>query len=164
MPDRGGGSRRHGGRQCGGKDEAAGKAADEIDQRMASGDIATDDTKGLAQRPLDQGDAVHQPLAFGHAAAARSIHAHGMDLVDVGHRAMLVAHIEDFLDRRDIAIHRIDGFKGHDLGRIGRQTCQLAVQIFGVVVLPDHLLAARVANALDHRGVVELIGQDHRIG
>ena len=34
----------------------------------------------------------------------------------------------------------------------------------GVVVLPDDLLAAGVADALDHRRVVQLIGQDHRVG
>jgi hypothetical protein len=65
---------------------------------VGAGDVATDDAEGLAQRALDQRDAVHQPLALGDAAAARAVHADRVDLVDIGHRAVLVADVEDLLD------------------------------------------------------------------
>jgi hypothetical protein len=41
---------------------------------------------------------------------------------------------------------------------------ELAVKVFGVVVLPDHLVGAGMADALDHAGVVQRVRQDHRAG
>jgi len=38
---------------------------------------------------------------------------------------------------------------------------ELAVEVLGVVVGEDHPLGAAVADALDHRGVVLLVGEDH---
>jgi hypothetical protein len=49
--------------------------------------------------PSITGDAVHQPLALGNAAAARAVHADRVDLVDIGHRAVLVADVADLGDR-----------------------------------------------------------------
>ena len=54
-------------------------------------------------------------IAFGDAAAARSVHADGVDLVEMGHRAVLLGEIGDLADRGDVAIHRIDQLEGDQL-------------------------------------------------
>ena len=41
---------------------------------------------------------------------------------------------------------------------------QLAVEVAPVVVLPQHLVGAGVADAFDHRGVVAFVREDHGIG
>ena len=70
--------------------------------------------------------------------------------------------LHDFLDGGDVAIHRIDAFKGHDLGPVA-YSGQFAIQIAPVVVTPDHLISPRVAHAFDHAGVVARIRKDHRV-
>ena len=77
---------------------------------------------------------------------------------------MLFSHFNDFTHGADITIHGINRFKGNDLRRIGRQACQFAIQIFRIIMLPDHLFGPRMADALDHAGVIKLIRQDHCIG
>ena len=117
VPDRSG---RAGGqcrRQRRGEDEAGGKRPHEIDQVLRPGDVAAHHAEGLAQRALDHGQPVHQPLALGNAAAARAVHADRMHLVEIGHRAVLVGDVADFADRRDIAVHRIDALEGDQLRR-----------------------------------------------
>ena len=87
-----------------------------------------------------------------------------MHLVEIGHGTVLFGHFDDLFHRADVAIHRVDALKGHDLGGVGGQGAQLAVQVLGVVMPPDHLFRAAVADAFDHAGVVQLVREDHRIG
>ena len=160
-------SQRTGGNRRGqrrGEDETGGEAAHEIAQRLGRRDIATNDTVGLGQRAFDHGQFVHQAFAFGNAAAARAIHANGMDFVDIGHSAMLLGHVADFLDGRDVAIHRIDTFKRHQLGHFRTILAQQPVQIFRVIVLEHMALGAAVADAFDHGGMVQRVGEDNAAG
>ncbi|KHQ52584.1 hypothetical protein OA50_03059 [Mameliella alba] len=163
MRDRGLGRGRHRRRQRGGEDEPRGKAADEIAERPRARDIAAHAAIGLAQRALDQGDPVGQAAGLGDAAAARTVKPHGVHLVEIGHGAVAFRHLDDLGHRADVAIHRVDGFEGDDLGRVGGQRRQLAVQVLGVVVFPDHLAGAGMADALDHAGVVGRVREDDRI-
>ena len=94
---------------------------------------------------------------------ARAIHADRVNLVQIGHCAMRLGHFDDLAHGADIAIHGIDGFKRHDLGSVAHGF-QLAVQIAPVIVLPDHLVCARMTDAFDHAGMVALIRQDDRVG
>src|SRR5205809_1795380 len=80
-------------RQRGGKDEPRSVAAQKIDQRRRAGDIAADRAEGFAERPLDDGRAVHDPVALGNTAAARAVEAYRMHLVEVSHRAELVRDV-----------------------------------------------------------------------
>ena len=84
-----------------------------------AGDVAADDAVGLAERALDQGDAVHQAALLGDAAAARAVEADGVHLVEVGHRAVLLGDLEDLGDRGDVAVHRVDALEGDDLRPVG---------------------------------------------
>ena len=82
-----------------------------------------------------------------------------MNLVEIGHRAVTVRDVAQFADRRDVAVHRIDRFEAHQLRPLARQGGQAALQILGVVMAENLLLGAAVADARDHRGVVQRVRQ-----
>src|SRR3546814_11844997 len=73
--ERAGGDRR---RQRGGEDEAGGEAAHEVAESGGGGDIAAHHPESLAERALDDREAIHPPLAPGAAAAVRAVEAHGV--------------------------------------------------------------------------------------
>ena len=75
---------------------------------------------------------------------------------------MRLANLDNLADRGDVAVHRVDGFKGHDLGPVA-DGVQFAVKVAPVVVLPQDLVGAGMADAFDHRGVVLFVRQDHRV-
>ena len=163
MADRNGRGGRDGRRQGGGEDEARRIGADRIDDRGRARDIAAKRAEGLGQRALDDVDPVGEAVAFGDAAAARAIHADRMDLVDIGHGVVFLGQIGDFGDRRDVAIHRIDGFEDDQLGPFPPGRAQQAFEMSDVIV-PEHLLfGAGAPHALDHRGMVQLVRQDEAI-
>ena len=74
------------------------------------------------------------------------------------------ARSADRLDRGDVAVHRVDALEHDDLRRAARKFLQLLFEMLDVVVTENVLLAAAVADALDHRGVVLLVGEDHEAG
>ena len=84
-----------------------------------------------------------------------------MHLIEIGHRAIAFGEIADGADLAEIAFHRIDGFEADDLRRVGRSRAQQLFQMRHVVVAIDPLLGARMAHAFDHRGVVQLVGEEH---
>ena len=90
----------------------------------------------------------------------RAVQADRVDLVEIGHGVVRVGDVAEFGDRRDVAVHRIDGLEGDELRRCGSRSRELAVEVARVVVREDALLGAAVPDALDHRGVVERIGED----
>ena len=83
-----------------------------------------------------------------------------MDLVAIGHRAEFLGNVAELGDGRDVAIHRIDGFEGDQLRPARSERGELAAQIGRVVMGENVLLDARMPDALDHRGVVERVGED----
>ncbi len=154
----------NGRRQRGGEDEARRIRPYGVSHLGACGDVAPHDAKGLAQRAVDDIDPAHQPVALGHPAAARPVHAHGMHLVEIGQRAEFVGQIADRADRAEIAVHRIDQLEGDQLGRRRIVGGQQVAQMRQVVVPEDALGPAIAAHALDHRGMVERIGIDDQAG
>ena len=164
MADRRRRAGRHVGRQRGGEDEAGRERADEVAERGGGGDVAADHAERLAERALDDREAVHQAFALGDAAAARAVEANSMHLVQIGHGAVGVGHVAEFLDRRDVAVHRVDGLEGDQLRPARLDQRQPAIEILGAVVLEDLPLGAAVADALDHRRVVLLVGEHHAAG
>ena len=69
----------------------------------------------LASVPLMMSIRSIDAVALGNAAAARAVHADGVDLVEIGHRAVLLGEIADRRDRRDVAVHRVDALEGDEL-------------------------------------------------
>ena len=146
------------------EDETRRVAAQEIDQRGRAGDIAAHHAERLRQRALDHRRALGHAVALGDAAAARPVEADRVHLVEIGHRAVAVGDVAQFADRRDVAVHRIDRFEAHQLRPLARQGGQTALQILGVVMAENLLLGAAVADAGDHRGVVQRVRQHHHAG
>ena len=104
---------------------------------------------------------VHHPVALGDAAAALAVKADGVHLVEIGQRAVFLGKVADRRDRGDMAVHRIDALEHDDLRRRGGHRLEQLFEMLDVVVAEDVLLAAAPPDALDHRGVVLLVGEDH---
>ncbi|MPL74811.1 hypothetical protein SDC9_20630 [bioreactor metagenome] len=158
--DRGGGARGDHRRQRGGEDEARRIGAQRVHHLRRARDIAAEDAKGLTERAVEDVDAAHLAQLLGDAGAARAIHADRVHLVEIGQRVELGGKVADLGDLAEIAVHRIDRFKGDELRRrriVGRQ--QLA-QMRDVVVAEDPLRPGVALDPLDHRGVVERVRID----
>ncbi len=163
VTDRGGRRRGDRRRQGGGEDEARRVGAHRVDHRACAGDVTAQRAEGLGQGAFDDVDAPGQSLALGDAAAARSVHADGVDLVDIGHGVVAFGELDDLLDRRDVAVHRIDAFEDDQLGALAAGRLQQAFQMRNVVVAEDLLFGARAAHALDHRGMVQFVRDDQAV-
>ncbi|MNN28597.1 hypothetical protein D3C81_1421750 [compost metagenome] len=83
-----------------------------------------------------------------------------MDFVQIGHGAVLLGQGDGAGDVGDVAVHRIDALEGDQLGRINRRGGQQFFEVFKVVVAEDVARTAAVTDALDHRGVVQGVGED----
>ena len=59
--------------------------------------------------------------------------------------------------RPDIAIHRIDGFKGDQFRRLQRRSPQQFLEMRDIIVPPDMLLAFRPFDAFNHGGVIQRV-------
>jgi hypothetical protein len=75
-----------------------------------------------------------------------------------------LGEVADFLDRRHVAIHRVHRLEGDELGALAIDRRQQLAQVRDIVVAEDALFHAGLAHALDHRGVIELVGENHTIG
>ena len=106
---------------------------------------------------------MHLPLARADAAAARPVHADRVHLVAIGHRVVFLGEIADRLDRRDVAVHRVEALEHDQLRPLARLCGEQLFEVFRVVVAPDLLFGAGLAHALDHRVVVPGIRQDQAI-
>ena len=105
---------------------------------------------------------MHHAVALGDAAAARAVHADRMDLVDIGHGVVALGEIADRVDRRDVAVHRIDALERDQLRPVARRLQQL-FEMREIVVAENLLVAAGLADALDHRIVVVGVRQDQAV-
>jgi len=83
-------------------------------------------------------------------------------LVEIGHRAIAVGDVAQFADRGDVAIHRIDRLEADELGPVGGHAVEQPRQVDRVAVAKDVLLGTAVANAGNHRGVVQRIREHDR--
>ena len=101
-----------------------------------------------------------RPSRSATPAAARAVHADGMNLVQIGQGVELLGQIADLFDRTEIAIHRIDRFEGNQLGRGGVVRLQQGAQMRHIIVAEDPLGAAIAPHAFDHRGMVQRVGID----
>ena len=106
---------------------------------------------------------MHDAFALCDTAAARPVHADRVHLVHVGHRAIALGEIADLRKRRDIAIHRIQAFAGDQLRTVGIGGAKQLFEMRDVVVTEHDPLTTRLADAFDHRIVVERVGQDQAV-
>ena len=119
------------------------------------------DAEALGKRAVDDVDASHDTFALGDAAAARAVKTDRVDLIEIGERVVFLSEVTDGGDRGDVAVHGIDALQDDDLRRAARVLFELLLEMLDVVMAEDVLLAATMADALDHGGVVLLVGEDH---
>ena len=139
------------------EDEAGRIGANCVDAGPAGSDVAAHQAEALRHRRLDNVDLVHRIIALGDARAMWSVHADGVNLVDIGQRTVFLGKIANIADRRDIAIHGINGFECHDLRNFRPVFLKQAFEVLQIVMAPDALGAAALPDALDHGGVVLLV-------
>src|SRR3546814_19513806 len=80
--------------------------------------------------------------------------ADGVEFVAMGERILLFGKIADRVDRGDVAVHRIDAFERDQLRGVGIVGGEKFFQMRKVVVAPNALFAAGIADARDHRRVI----------
>ena len=80
-----------------------------------------------------------------------------MDLVQIGHGAVLLGQCDGALQVGDVAVHGIDALEGDQLGRIGRCGLQQRLQMLQIIVREDVPLAAAIADARNHGRVVQRV-------
>ena len=125
--------RRRGGRddrrrQAGGEDIGAAGQADRLELRMVRHAEAADRADRLGEGADDEVDVALAALLLVHAAAVGAVEAHRMRFVAQHHRAVLLGDRDHFLERRDVAEHRIDALEHDQLARLpwagGRGACR----------------------------------------
>jgi len=87
-----------------------------------------------------------------------------MDLIQVGHRPVLLRQSGGPGDIRDIAVHRVDTLEGDQLRGVRRRFRQQRFEVSEVVVPEDLPGSAAMPDAGDHGGVVQLVGEDDQAG
>ena len=99
-------------------------AAHRVDSRRRGRDVAADAAEALGERALDHVDPVHHAVALGDAATALAVHADGVDLVEVGHRAVAVGEVADRRRsaRRRRPSSRRSRTRPASAGRVGRRS------------------------------------------
>ncbi len=148
-------------RQRGREDEPRRVRADHVDDRLVGADIAAHHADRLAERAFDDRQPLGHTVALGNAAAARAVHADGMDFVEIGQRIVAVGEIANLGDRRDVAVHRIDALERDQLGHRRVGAAEQFLEMRDIIVAKDVLLAPRIADPRNHRGVVEFVREDH---
>ena len=151
-------------RQGRGKDETRRVRPDGVAHLGRGRDIATHHAVGLGKRPVDDIQPVHQAITLGNPCPTRAIHPDGVDLVDIGQRAEFIGNVANRLDRAEIAIHRVNRFKGDQLGCGGIIGGHKRAQVLHIVMAEDTLGPAIAADPFDHRRVVQLVGIDDQTG
>ena len=164
MPDGGGGRRADRRRQRRREDEAGRIGAHGIDQVGIRRDIAAEAAEGFCQRAFEDIDARGGAVAFGDSAAMRPVHADRVHLVDIGQRPVAFGEIADLVQRRDIAVHRVQAFAQDQFRPVRVGGAQQLLEMLDVVVAPHLLFGAGFAHALDHGIVVERVGEQQAIG
>ena len=157
MGDRGRRSRGDRRRQGRRENEPGSVGTDGVYQRPRAGNVAAERAKGFCQSSLDDIDPSHDPIPLCNAGATAPIHADSVHLVEIGHGAVARRKVADRLERRDVAVHRIDALEHDQLWAAGRCVRQQLFQMLKVIVAPDLFGAAGGTHPFDHGIVVERI-------
>ena len=78
-------------------------------------------------------------------------------------RIELIGQVADLLHAAEIAVHGLDALEGYHFRTVRIVILQKGPQVIHVIVTEHAVISARTANALDHRGMIELIGIDDQV-
>ena len=148
---------RHRRRQRSREDETITEGAHKIDQIGRCRYITADHAKGLAQRALDDVDAIHHAFALGDPRAVRAVHANRVNLVEESDCVVFFGDVADLGDRRDIAIHRVNRLENNDFRHVRVIGRHQSVEISRIVMLKNAFFGAGMTDALDHRIMIQRI-------
>ena len=135
--------------------------AQELDDLAPAGGVAA---AGAAHRlPQRAGDDVH-PLdhaeQLGRAAAALAHEADGVRVVDHHHRVVPLGQVADLAQAGDMPVHREDAVGGDQPPAGARRLDQARLQLVHVAVSVAQPSRLAEPDAVDDRGVVQLVGDD----
>src|SRR5438270_5209976 len=136
------------------EDKTGCMASDGVHHGTAPGDVTAERAEGFCERSLDEVDARHQPLSLGDPGAAWPVHANGVYLVEVGHRAMAFRQVTDRLEWSDVPVHRIHALEHDQLGAARRCAREQLLEVPNIIVTPDLPGTASGTHAFDHRIVI----------
>ena len=133
---RGGGD--HAGRQRGGEDIGAADQPHDLELRVVGNAEAADRADAFRESADDEIDILDHALFLAHAAAVLADEAHRVGLVHQHHRAVFLRDRDHFLQRGDIAQHRVDAFEHDQLARAFGNAAQALFHRVEIVVLERH--------------------------
>lgn len=168
-------------RKRSGEDEARGVRPNDIDKVGRTGNVTTNNTVGFTKSGSNDIDSVHDAAlhglrgvtggvvslkvkVFSNTSTVGTVHADGMHFIKECEGAVFVCKITDSFDGSDTTAHGVDTLKSNDLGNFFGYSLELGLKVSQVIVLPDDLFSARVADTLDHRSVVACVGEDDTAG
>jgi hypothetical protein len=85
-----------------------------------------------------------------------------MHFVDIGHGAIALGEVADFEGRGHVAVHGVEALEHDQFGPVACRA-QQCFEMFHVVVAEDLLFAMGLAYALDHRVVIERVGEKQAV-
>ena len=102
-----------------------------------------------------------QAKVIDDAAPAVAQHALAVGVIHHREHPVLFRDLVDFIQRRDVAVHREDAVGDDEAAPVLRQVLlDFRFQVGGIAVLVDDDLGAAQARAVDDAGVVEAVGED----
>lgn len=164
-------------RKRSGEDEARGVRSNDINKVGRTGNVTTNNTVGFTKSSSDDIDSVHDTAfhrlrglargkvslkvkVLGNTSTVGTVHADGVHFIKECKRAVFVCKITDSFNGSDTTAHGVDTLKSNDLGDLLGYSLEFSLKVSQVIVLPDDLFGARVADTLDHRSVIASVGEN----
>ena len=156
LADRGHDRGRQGGREHVG---ARGHAQD-VEVGVVGDAIAADRAQGLGKGADDEVAVIEHAHRLAEAATMLAQRAHRVGLVDQHIGAVLLADLDELLEWRRIAQHRVDAFQHHQLvARLVADAAQPRLEAGRIVVLEAHHLGLGLLAGIVDRGVAVGVDQ-----
>lgn len=164
-------------RKRSGEDEARGVRSNNINKVGRTGNVTTNNTVRFTKSSSDDIDSVHDTafhrlrgLAGGdvslkikvlsNTSTIGTVHADGVHFIKECKRTVFVCKITYSFNGSDTTAHGVDTLESNDLGDLLGYSLEFGLKVSQVIVLPDDLFGARVADTLDHRSVIASVGEN----
>ena len=150
----------HAGRQAGSEHIGAADQPHDFEFGMVGDAEAADRAHAFGKGADNEIDIVDHARLFHHAATVLADEAHGMRFVDQHHGAVFLGDGDHFLQRSDIAQHRIDAFQHHQLAGAFGNALQALFHRFDIIVLERHDFGIAQSAAVPDAGMAVDVEDD----